>query len=80
MPKTITLRLDDKTYQMIKLAAQGERRSISNYIEYATVSHLTESSFVSDEEMREILSDAELMLDLEQARADIANGNYEFVE
>lgn len=80
MPKTITLRLDDKTYQMIKLAAQGERRSISNYIEYATVSHLTESSFVSDEEMQEILRDAELMLDLEQARADIANGNYEFVE
>ncbi len=80
MPKTVTLRLDDRTYQMIKLAAQGERRSISNYIEYATVSHLTESSVVSDEEMQEILSDAELMADLARARADIANGNYDFVE
>ncbi len=80
MSKTVTLRLDDTTYQMIKLAAKGDRRSIANYIEYATVSHLTESSFVSDEEMQEILSDAELMADLEQARTDIANGNYEFVE
>lgn len=80
MPKTVTLRLDDRTYQMIKLAAQGERRSISNYIEYATVSHLTESSVVSDEEMQEILNDPELMKAIASAEADIESGNYTVVE
>ena len=56
MSKTITLRLDDKTYSLIRTAANGSRRSISNFIEYATVAYLAEDSFISDGEMAEILS------------------------
>ena len=76
MPKTVTIRLDDETYQMIRHAAEGEMRSISNFIEYATVSYLSEEAFVSDDEMGEILSDAELLKNLKQARSDVAARRY----
>ena len=76
MSKTVTIRLDDETYQMIRHAAQGEMRSISNFIEHATVSYLTEEALVSDEEMGEILSDAELLKNLKQARSDVAARQY----
>lgn len=80
MPKTITLRLDDKTYNLIRTAATGSRRSISNFIEYATVAYLAEDSFISDEEMADILADTELVTDLEQGRDDIANKRYTIIE
>jgi uncharacterized protein (DUF1778 family) len=80
MSKTITLRLDDKTYNLIRTAATGSRRSISNFIEYATVAYLAEDSFLSDEEMAEILTDSKLISELEQGRDDIANKRYTVVE
>lgn len=80
MSKTITLRLDDKTYNLIRTAATGSRRSISNFIEYATVAYLAEDSFISDEEMAEILTDSKLISELEQGRDDIANKRYIVVE
>ena len=80
MSKTVTIRLDEDTYQMIRHAAEGELRSISNFIEYATVSYLTEEAFVSDDEMSEILSDTDLMASLKKARADVADKRYKVVE
>lgn len=80
MAKTITLRIDDKTYNLIRAAATGSRRSISNFIEYATMAYLAEDSFVSDSEMAEILADTELVTGLEQGRKDIANKRYTIVE
>jgi len=80
MPKTITVRLDDKTYELIRSAAAGERRSISNFVEYATISCVAEESLASEAEMEEILSDAELMAGLRKGKADIADKNYTIVE
>ena len=80
MSKTVTIRLDDETYQMIRHAAEGQLRSISNFIEYAAISYLTEEAFVSDEEMGEILSDAALLKVLRQARSDAAAERYEKVK
>ena len=80
MAKTITLRIDDETYELIKKAASGERRSISNFIEYATVSYLNEESFVSDKEMEEILRNDELLNSLSEAKKDIENGGFRIVE
>ncbi len=80
MPKTITLRLDDKTYSLIRKAAEGERRSISNFIEYATIAYLAEDTLVSEEEMQEIVNDAELMADLHQGKSDIAKEDYTVIE
>ncbi len=79
MPKTITMRVDDDTYNLIKIAAAGERRSISNFIEYATIAFLAEESFVSDNEMNEILKDESLLKNIRQGRSEIEEGKYRIV-
>lgn len=80
MAKTITIRLDDDTYNIIRSAAEGQLRSISNFIEYATLSYLTEEAFVSEAEMDQLLSDAELVETLKQAQREIASEHYTVVE
>ena len=80
MSKTITMRVDDDTYKMIKTAADGERRSISNFIEFATIAFLTEESFVSDNEMEDIYNDENLLMNLKQGKKEIEEGKYRIVE
>jgi hypothetical protein len=80
MSKTVTIRLDEDTYQMIRQAAGGQLRSISNFIEYATISYLAEETFVSDDEMSEILSDDSLVSTLKKARRDVADKRHRRVE
>lgn len=79
MSKTVTMRIDDATYNLIKNAATGERRSISNFIEYATMAYLAEESFVSDNEMDEILKDKELLLNLKNGCKEIESGEYTII-
>lgn len=80
MGKTITLRIDDDTYDLFKSAAQAQRRTISNFIEYATLSHVTEEAFVDDQEMAEILKNKELISSLKKATEDIQKGKYRIVQ
>ena len=80
MPKTITIRLDDETYELIRSAARGQMRSIANFVEYATISHLTEEAFVSDEEIEQIMSDNELVQTLKKARTDVKTKRYTVVQ
>jgi len=77
--KTVTMRVDDRIYQMIKTAADGQRRNISNFIEYATLQYLTSSQYVSDTEMNEILNDKELVKNLEIGFKEAKNGDYTIV-
>ncbi len=79
MAKTVTMRIDDDTYNLIKNAATGERRSISNFIEYATMTYLAEESFISDSEMDEILNDKELLLNLKKGNEEIESGDYRII-
>ena len=79
MAKTVTMRIDDDTYNLIKSAAIGERRSISNFIEYATMAYLAEESFISDNEMNEILGDKDLLLNLKQGNEEIESGKYRII-
>ena len=76
MAKTVTVRIDDATYRRIKSAAESERRTISNFMEYATMSYLESSAFVDNEEMRGIAQDKELIETLSKAMGDIKRGNY----
>ncbi len=80
MTKTITVRVDESIYYKIKAAAESEKRTISNFIEYATLSYVENSSFVRDEEMKEILENTELMSSLKQSINDIKEGNYRIVD
>jgi predicted transcriptional regulator len=77
--KTVTMRVDDSIYNMIKLAADGQRRNISNFIEFATVQYLTSSQYVDDNEMNEILSDDELVKNLKIGLEEAKNGEYTIV-
>ncbi len=77
--KTVTMRVDDAVYQMIKTAADGQRRNISNFIEYATLQYLTSSQYVSDSEMNEILNDKELVKNLEIGLEEAKNGEFDLV-
>ena len=80
MSKTVTIRLDEDTYQLIRQAARGQLRSISNFIEYATLSYVAEEASVSDKEMAEILSDTELVSSLKRARSEVSGKQYTVVE
>lgn len=77
--KTVTMRVDDSVYQMIKTAADGQRRNISNFIEYATMQYLTSSQYVDDTEMDEILADKELVKSLKQGIQEVKDGDYTLV-
>ena len=76
MPKTITLRVDDSTYNTIKRAADGDRRTISNFIEYAAVNYIFNNNTVDDREMNEILH---FEKDIKGGLDDIKNGRYKII-
>ena len=77
--KIVTMRVDDSIYDMIKLAAEGQRRNLSNFIEFATMQYLTSSQFVEKDEMSEILEDKELVQNLMNGLEDFKKGNYKIV-
>ncbi len=65
--KTVTMRVD------------GQRRNLSNFIEYATMQYLTSSQFVEKDEMNEILADKELANNLMSGLEDFKKGDYTIV-
>jgi uncharacterized protein (DUF1778 family) len=77
--KTVTMRVDDSVYDMIKLAAEGQKRNLSNFIEFATMQYLTSSQFVEQDEMNEILEDKELIENLINGLEDFKKGDYTIV-
>jgi len=77
MSKTITLRVDDNVYNTLKRAAEGDKRSISNFIEYASLNYIFTNNSVDDAEMKEILS---FEKDLKKGLEDIKKGRYTILE
>lgn len=76
MPKTITLRVDDDVYEIFKKAADGQRRTISNYLEFASLNYTVNESIVDDEEMQEILNYEK---NIKKGLSDIIAGRYKIV-
>jgi len=77
MAKTITLRVDDSIYNTVKRAADGDRRPISNFIEYATINYIFNNSIVDDNEMKEIMF---FKKDIKKGIADVEKGRYKIIE
>jgi len=77
--KTLTMRVDDSVYQMIKIAAQGQKRNVSNFIEFATLQYLTSVQYVDNSEMNEILNDKELVQNLQSGLKDLKARDYKIV-
>ena len=76
MAKTITVRLDDSVYDIFKKAAEGQKRTISNYIEYATLNYTVNETIVDDFEMNEILG---FKTDIKKGLTDISAGRYTII-
>jgi len=79
MPKTLTMRLDDETYQTFVRAAKAERRSLANLVESAALQDILESSFVDDAEMAEIASRPELVKRLQAGSRDARKRKGRFI-
>jgi predicted transcriptional regulator len=76
MAKTITVRVDEKTYNMFKRAAEGQKRTLSNYLEYATLSYTISELTVENFELNEIMAYEK---DLQKGLDDISAGRYELI-
>jgi predicted DNA-binding protein len=80
MPKTITVRLPDESYEQIADHAEADKRSISNFIEYAVEQYIKQSEFTDDEEMLELLGNEELMERLKRGSKDAKKGKGKFIK
>ena len=80
MSKTITIRLSEHDYEQISVAAEQERRPISNFITHSVLDSLSNMRLADSDEMREILSDPELMKRLNRGHAQAASKKGRFVE
>ena len=76
MAKTITVRVDDTVYDLFKKAAAGQKRTISNYIEYAALNYTMDEITVDDTEMNEILA---FEKDIKKGLSDISAGRYKII-
>ena len=76
MAKTITLRVNDNIYNTLKRAADGDRRTISNFIEHATVNYILDNNVVDDIEMKEIMF---FEKDLKKGLEDTKKGRYKII-
>ena len=79
MPKTITLRINDKEYKTLAEHAEVEKRSIANFIEMAALQYAKESDFADIEEMNDILEDEGLIKRIKQGINDAKAGKGRFV-
>lgn len=73
------MRIDDSVYDMLKLAAEGQKRNLSNFIEFATMQYLTSSQYIDNEEMHEIMDDKELVQNLMKGLEEFKKGEYTIV-
>ena len=79
MSKVVTIRLGEEEYNRIKAAAQADNRTISNFMETATIRFLEQTEFVDEREMAEIRADRKLMKSLQAASEDIKKGRFRIV-
>ena len=72
MPKTVTLRIDDNEYETFKKFADVENRTLSNFIETATLKYIQENELVDEFEMKKIINNIQLNQSLKRGLQDAA--------
>jgi predicted transcriptional regulator len=80
MSKTVTLRLNDTTYNLFRNLAQSENRPLSNFIETSVLRFIEHGQYVDEYEMSEIQSNQELNKSLKRALKDVRTRRGRFVE
>ncbi len=71
MPKTVTLRLSDDTYEKFSRAAIDDRRSIANVIETLALRKLEDEALADEFEMQDIVSNVRLLRKLEKGHGQV---------
>lgn len=79
MSKTVTLRLNEKSYELFAKFAEIDNRNLSNFIETATKRYIEEKILVDKYEMEDIKNDEELNKSLRKAYKEIKNKKGKFV-
>jgi predicted transcriptional regulator len=79
MPKTVTLRIDDELLDRFKHHAAMENRSISNFIETATLRYIEETELADEYEMTEIMNNDKLLKKLKKGSEDARKRRGRFV-
>ncbi len=79
MSKTVSLRIDDKLYNALKVHAEAENRSISNFLETAALKYIEEVDYIDDFEMLEINNNDDLVRRLKRGISDARNSRGDFV-
>ncbi len=80
MSKTVTLRLNDKVYNLFRNLAESENRALSNFIETSVLRFIENSQFVDEFEMREIQNNQDLNRSMKHALKDVKAQRGRFVE
>ena len=71
MSKTVTLRLNDQTYQKFRGLAEHDNRPLSNFIETAALRYIEEHEYVDEFEMAEIKDNEGLNRSIKNALRDV---------
>jgi predicted DNA-binding protein len=80
MPKTVTLRLSDKNYEMFKKLAERDNRHLSNFIETSVKRHIEHNNLIDEFEMQEILNNPELLNSIKRGINDAKSQKGKFIE
>jgi predicted transcriptional regulator len=79
MTKTVTLRLDEKVYNLFKGLAEHDNRPLSNFIETAVLRFVEEREYADEFEMAEIHNNAGLNSSIKNGLRDAKAGRGRFV-
>lgn len=79
MSKTVTLRLNERIYNMFRILAISENRTLSNFIETSVLRFIEHNQYVDEYEMTEIQNNKELNVSLNRALKDIKAKKGRFV-
>jgi predicted transcriptional regulator len=77
---TVTLRLPENHYRLFRKLAEDENRSLSNFIETATIRHIEESEYADRFEMGEIKKNKALNVSIKKGHADAKLKRGRFVD
>lgn len=70
MSKTITLRLKDSFYNLLRRLAEQDNRTLSNFIETSALRYIEEHEYADEYEMAEIRDNQELNKSLKRGMKD----------
>jgi hypothetical protein len=80
MTKVITMRIDESILEKFSQFAKIENRSLSNFIETATLKYINDIEYTDDFETKDILNDKALISKLKKGSKDAKSMRGRFVE